>query len=167
MVLPLLFHEGEIALNNLLIRQRLNPFTCSKINLTLQYSIHNMPSLSHTLFQPSHCLLYKASYNAYCLSKKPQRSPSFHQRNRRALLSLSLTAISQACHTLSPQAQLIQAIATQILGGGSCIRSFQRPKSGKRHLRLYHKSHILIFMCSNIFQPSDPESCEPFSMKKP
>lgn len=56
----------------------LNPSTYSEINLTFKYSTHNMPSISHTLSQPNHYLWYKASYNAYYLYRKPQRSPSFH-----------------------------------------------------------------------------------------
>ena len=121
-ILPLQEEKLHRLISKILLR--LNPFSCSEINLTLQYFTRIMLCLSHTLCWPNHRPWYKSRQSTYCLSTKPQRSPSFHRVNRRALLSLSLTAISPPCHTLSTSWDYLGRTAKQMLSGGSCSCSF-------------------------------------------
>lgn len=143
-------HGGGDAVNQLRPQQWLNPsyfiLVTSVIHATLLHYARIIPQQAKPfprLSWPNHRLWYKSSYSTFTVyvrsRRKPQRSSSFHrhQRNQRALLSLSLTVISQPCHSLSTGWAYLGHETIQLLGGGSCSGIFQRPRAGKSHHSMF------------------------------
>lgn len=117
----LLIKWWKVAYSNLQIQQWLNAFSCSEINLTLQYYTHNRPSHSHTSSWTNPQLWYKLSAEiipkeSIISQASEEPAGSISDRYLSALTCFPSTSWAYLGHT-----------ATQIPGGGS--QSFQRDQT--------------------------------------